>query len=347
MIAALINAMERGWLPDCAIRAGIRRLCRQRLNDLAARPEGAEERYADDLRRGPLAVHTADANRQHYELPPAFFGLVLGRHRKYSSGFWPSAGATLDESEEAALAVTAARAELSDGQNILELGCGWGSLSLFMAEKFPRSQVLSLSNSAPQREFIEDAARARGLTNLRVLTRNIADVADLEKEYPLFDRIVSVEMFEHLKNYEALFERFSRWMTPVGKLFVHVFTHRNFSYPFEAEGEDNWMGRYFFTGGQMPAHDLLPRFQKHLALEKDWRWDGTHYARTSEAWLRNLDARRREILPILEGVYGRASRDRWFQRWRIFFMACAELFAYEKGSQWGVSHYRFKNGGRG
>lgn len=342
MIGAAIEVMERGWVPDALIRAGIRRLCRKRLQSLAARPVDAEARYAEALRREPLAVHTDDANRQHYELPPAFFDLVLGKHRKYSSGYWPRPDAGLDESETAALEATVSRAELADGQRILELGCGWGSLTLFMAARFPASRIVAVSNSAPQRLTIESRARERGLANVTVLTRNIESAGDLGAEFGPFDRVVSVEMFEHLKNYETLLERIAGWLAPGGKLFVHVFSHARASYPFETEGEDNWMGRYFFTGGQMPAHDLLPRFQGRLTLEADWRWDGTHYGRTSEAWLENLDRRRSEAIPILESVYGPAARDRWFQRWRIFFLACAELFAYDGGREWGVSHYRFR-----
>ncbi len=347
MIGNVIDVMERGWLPDAAVRFGIRKLCADRLKPFQKlSPEAARaetERYIQSLKDSPVAVHTDDANRQHYELPPAFFERVLGKNLKYSSGYWPDGCKEIDASETAALEETCARAELKNGQRILELGCGWGSLTLFMAKKFPQSFITAISNSAPQRLFIEARARERGLSNVRVLTRNVADVVALQTEFPPFDRVVSVEMFEHMTNYEELLSRISRWMAPDGKLFVHIFTHRKYSYPFETQGADNWMGRYFFTGGQMPAHDLLPSFQKDFRLEKDWLWDGTHYARTSRAWLDNMDRAKRDIMNIFADVYGPSQALRWFHRWRIFFMACEELFGYQNGSEWGVSHYLFAN----
>jgi cyclopropane-fatty-acyl-phospholipid synthase len=329
------------------VRFGIRRLCADRLKPFrrlsAEEAKRENQRYVESLKKSPLAKNTDDANRQHYELPPEFFEKVLGKNLKYSSGFWPANCRSLEESETAALEETCERAELKDGQRILELGCGWGSLSLTMAARYPKSSIVSISNSAPQRKFIEKKAHEKGLTNLRVLTRNMIDVTSLETEFPPFDRVVSVEMFEHMMNYELLLERISRWLKPDGKLFVHIFTHRNFSYPFETEGDDNWMGKYFFTGGQMPSHGLLREFQKHLSLEKDWLWDGTHYERTSRAWLENMDRQRNDILPVFNQVYGAAEAKRWFQRWRIFFMACEVLFGYKQGSEWGVSHYLFTN----
>ena len=347
MMSLFIDAMELGYVPDPVVRAGIRHLCKTRLKSLQSGSSELEQedfnRYVDDLRRAPIAVHTDAANRQHYEVPPRFFELVLGRNLKYSSCFWPEGCSTLDEAEDLALAETCARAELKDGMRILELGCGWGSLTLAMAARYPDAQIVALSNSALQREHIEAKARERGLRNVRVLTRNIVGVENLDLEFGKFDRVVSVEMFEHLQNYQILFERISGWLAPEGKLFVHVFTHRRFSYPFETEGEDNWMGKYFFTGGQMPAHRLLPRFQENLALEKDWVWNGTHYAKTADAWLENQDRHRATLLPIFAKVYGDAEAGRWFQRWRVFFLSCSELFGYQAGTEWGVSHYLFKN----
>lgn len=345
MISPVINAMESGILPDFMIRGGIRKLCRVRLDSFRSlspeKQSELENKYIENLKRSRIADSTDDANKQHYELPPAFFLQVLGKNLKYSSGFWPEGCQDLDESERIALDETCRRAELKDGQKILELGCGWGSLTLTMARKFPNSRIVVISNSGPQKLFIEDRARKEGLHNVQILTRNMAEVESLEKEFPLFDRVVSVEMFEHMKNYELLMERISRWLAPEGKLFVHIFTHKEYSYPFETEGEDNWMGKYFFTGGQMPSHHLLARFQKDFLLEEDWKWNGMHYSKTSEAWLTNMDHQRDLIMPILSEVYGPKNSTLWFQRWRIFFMACAELFGYRQGEEWGVSHYRF------
>jgi cyclopropane-fatty-acyl-phospholipid synthase len=264
----MINAMEKGLIPDPALRFGIRRLCRERLEQLQKPSLDLLQKnasdYLRDLKWAPLAVNTEDANRQHYEVPAEFFTLVLGKNRKYSSAFWPEGCVSLDEAEDVALATTMSRAELADGMKILELGCGWGSLTLAMARKFPNASIVAISNSASQRMSIEERAKAQGLGNIKILTRNVVDVVNLDQEFGLFDRVVSVEMFEHLRNYEILFERISKWLKPEGKLFTHIFTHRQFSYLFETEGEDNWMGKYFFTGGQMPSHNLLSFFKKIL-----------------------------------------------------------------------------------
>lgn len=346
MMGLIIDAMERGRVPDPAIRWGIRKLCGARLKSLSLPTAEARSsdiaRYVEELKRAPLAVHTDEANEQHYEVPSDFFRRVLGRHLKYSSGYWPEGCDSLDESEREALEISCQRAELADGMNVLELGCGWGSLTLFMARKFPRSKITAISNSASQKKFIDEQAKIRGLDNITVLTRNIADVVACGENFAPFDRIVSIEMFEHLRNYDLLFRKVAEWLAPGGKLFVHVFTHKEFAYFFDTEGDDNWMGRYFFTGGQMPSHGLLPRFQDRLSLEEQWSWDGTHYSKTSNAWLRNMDRHRDEILALFDRVYGRNESLRWFNRWRIFFMACAELFGYRGGTEWGVSHYRFR-----
>jgi cyclopropane-fatty-acyl-phospholipid synthase len=344
IVEKVITAMEKGWLPDTAIRMGIRRLCRQRLDSLN---QGSLElnqkeasHYVAALKSSALAVHTREANEQHYEVPAEFFELVLGRHRKYSSGYWTDDCRDLSDAEELALTVSIARAEIVDGMQILELGCGWGSLTLAMASRFPNSKIVALSNSASQRESIENRAESRGLKNIHVITRNIAEVDNLAQEFGHFDRVVSIEMFEHLRNYELLFKKVSDWLKPSGKLFTHVFSHKSFSYFFDTEGEDNWMGKYFFTGGQMPAHELFAHFQRDLTLEQQWAWDGTHYARTSEAWLDNMDQNHDQIMGIFRSVYGEQASV-WFQRWRVFFMSCAELFNYDQGREWGVSHYLF------
>ncbi len=335
----LIESMERNLIPDLFIRAGIRWYCADRLKDL--KDFDGVESYAKQLTELPIAVFTEKANEQHYELPPEFFGLVLGKRRKYSCAYWDKDCASLDNAEEDALNQTILHADLEDGMNVLELGCGWGSLTLAMAEKFPKSKIVALSNSAPQRLYIESELKRRGLANVTVITRNVAEVTDLQNEFFSFDRVVSVEMFEHLRNYELMLRRISSWLKPKGKLFVHIFTHKKYAYPYETEGEDNWMGRYFFTGGQMPSQNLLEQFQADLKLKKQWQWDGTHYGKTSEAWLRKMDHSKNEIMNIFEATYGAESKI-WFQRWRVFFMACAELFNYKNGTEWGVSHYLFE-----
>jgi len=338
----LLGWAERGWLPDALVRLGIRRACAQRLREESAGGVEAQSRRQGErlaaLRASPLAVHTEAANAQHYELPPEFFRLCLGTRLKYSSCLYPRGDESLDAAEDAMLALTCAHAGLEDGQDILELGCGWGSLTLWMAANFPAARITAVSNSRAQRAHIEARCRERGLGNVRVLT---CDVNRLELDAAAFDRVVSVEMLEHLRNYQALFERIEAWLRPGGALFVHVFCHRTLLYPFETRGADNWMGRHFFTGGQMPAADTLLHFQGHLALEQRWLLDGRHYARTANHWLANQDARRDAVLAVLREAYGPAA-PLWFQRWRMFWMACAELFAFDEGQQWGVAHYRFR-----
>lgn len=326
-----IALAERGLVPDWMTRAGIRGLLRTRLKE--ERTAQPREEFKLSLVDGPVAPVPEKANEQHYEVPAEFFELCLGKHLKYSSALFVNGNESLDEAERAMLDLTCKRAQLEDGQEILELGCGWGSLTLFMARRFPNAKITAVSNSAGQREFIEKHAP----DNVRVIT---ADMNEFEPGAE-FDRIVSVEMFEHMRNYGELFGRVRRWLRPRGKLFVHVFCHRDFAYPFETEGSDNWMGRYFFTGGQMPSFDLLGTVQDSIPLEESWAVPGRHYAETSEGWLRNMDEHRDEIMPILERTYGKSEASRWFQRWRIFFLACAELFGYAGGEEWLVGHYLF------
>ena len=335
----VIDWAERGSLPDPLIRLGIRGLLRKRLRDErgAAEPREANARV-DALRGAPIAIETEAANRQHYEVPPAFFETVLGPRLKYSACLWSDGVTSLADAEEAMLACYAERAELDDGQRVLDLGCGWGSLSLWLAERHPASRITAVSNSAPQRAFIEALARERGLDNLRVITEDVNRLS-LDQQ---FDRVVSIEMFEHMRNYADLMRRIAGWLRPAGLLFVHIFCHRQYLYPFEAEGEDNWMGRHFFTGGLMPAWDTLDHFQDDLALDRKWAVNGRHYQLTSEAWLERLDARRDEVERLFAQDLGDAAAARQVQRWRMFFMACAELFGYRGGDEWQVGHYRFR-----
>jgi cyclopropane-fatty-acyl-phospholipid synthase len=344
MIEHFIKAMENGHIPDSAIRFGIRKLCKQRLDELETKSLQLKQEKAEDYKKSliesPLAVHTKDANEQHYELPPEFFLHVLGKNLKYSSCFYDSQTKSLDEAEDLALKTSCERAQITDGMRILELGCGWGSLTLHMAKTYPGSKIVAISNSAPQKAFIDEQAKKRGLNNVLVLTRDISQLESLAVEFESFDRVMSIEMFEHFKNYEKLLSKISDVLTKDGKLFVHIFTHKEYSYPFEVEGEDNWMGKYFFTGGQMPSHNLLYSFQKNLILQHSWAWDGIHYQKTSEDWLKNMDKNADKIRAIFDKTYGKESVQ-WFNRWRVFFMSCAELFGYDKGQEWGVSHYLF------
>jgi cyclopropane-fatty-acyl-phospholipid synthase len=344
MIEHFIKAMEKGHIPDTAIRFGIRKLCKTRLDELdthsLSKKQAEAERYRLGLINSPLAVHTKDANEQHYELPADFFLRVLGKNLKYSSAYYADSATTLDDAEDSALTISCERAGIKDGMRILELGCGWGSLTLFMASKFPNAKIVAISNSSSQKTHIDSEAKKRGLKNVMVLTRDISQLESLAVEFESFDRVMSIEMFEHFKNYELLLSKISNVLAPEGKLFVHIFTHKDYSYPFEVEGEDNWMGKYFFTGGQMPAHNLLYSFQKDLFLQQSWVWDGIHYQKTSEDWLKNMDNHSEAIMTIFKKTYGDESKE-WFNRWRIFFMSCAELFGYEKGQEWAVSHYLF------
>ena len=339
---SLIDLCERGFMPDALTRLGIRRLCERRLRDEHDGDlDRADARYRTllaELRGSPIAIEVAAANEQHYEVPTRFFELCLGKRLKYSSCYYPVGNESLDEGEEAMLALYGERAELKDGQRILELGCGWGSLTLWMAERFPNSRITGVSNSRTQREHILGQAAARGLANVEIIT---TDVNRLDLAADTFDRCVSIEMFEHMRNYDTLLGNIARWLKPGGKLFVHIFCHRSLMYPFETEGSDNWMGRYFFTGGLMPSADTLLHFQNALRIEQRWVLSGIHYEKTANHWLENQDRHAEEVHRVLAEAYGAKDAAVWAQRWRMFWMACAELFGYAGGSEWGVAHYRF------
>jgi cyclopropane-fatty-acyl-phospholipid synthase len=325
---------ERAPIPDAIVTAGMRHVIGDRQRSLRAAQTNANADFAAHMDEHPIAEHADAANEQHYELPPEFFSLILGPRRKYSSCFYALGANTLAEAEEVALSETASHAGLQNGQDILELGCGWGSLSLWMAERFPKSHITSVSNSAPQRLYIEEQARARNLTNLKVITADMNDFTIGTR----FDRVVSVEMFEHMANWRGLLSRVRGWLKPDGKLFIHIFTHEKAPYRFDHRDENDWIGQHFFTGGIMPSHDLIQHFPDLFSVEKDWRWNGLHYRRTAMDWLANYDKNARPIGKILRDVYGRDAA-LWRRRWRMFFLATAELFGYAGGEAWGVSHY--------
>jgi cyclopropane-fatty-acyl-phospholipid synthase len=340
-----IRLVEKGLVPKPLVRRGIRGLLEQRLLEERARHapdrEAALRAWALELARSEVAPVPQKANEQHYEVPPRFFELALGARLKYSSCYYPDVHTTLDQAEEAMLALTCERAGLADGQDVLELGCGWGSLTLWMAEKYPASRITAVSNSAPQRRFIEARAKERGLANVKIVTCDM-NVFTTDARH---DRIVSVEMFEHMRNWPALMRRVRGWLRDDGRLFLHVFAHARFAYPFVAKDDSDWMSRYFFTGGQMPAADQTDFFEGEAAipfeLEERWIVPGTHYARTSEHWLVNMERRREEVLALFAETYGKGEANTWYQRWRVFFLACAELFAWDAGREWVVAHQTF------
>lgn len=335
-IATTITAFEGAPLPDLVRRSAIDFLvagARRRLNPA---PD-VEREFARQMALRPIAEHTDAANAQHYELPAAFFEACLGPQLKYSCAYFGDGANDLGTAEEMALSETALHADLQDGQKILELGCGWGSFSLWMAQALPKATITCVSNSRSQGRFIRQKAARAGLSNLQVVT------ADMNGFTPAgtFDRIVSVEMFEHMANWRALLERARSWLTPEGRLFVHVFTHRTTPYRFDLDDEADWIGRYFFSGGVMPSHGLIGQFPDLFEVEQDWRWSGRHYQRTAEAWLENYDRNQAVIRPILEEVYG-ADAALWRRRWRLFFLATSGLFGHRHGEEWGVSHYRLR-----
>lgn len=338
-----IALAERGLIPDSMIRNGIRNLCEQRIKDCvphsAKQQQEARAEFAEQMRHDTVAPVPELANEQHYEVPESFFGYALGHRRKYSGCYWPAGCTTLDDAEDAALTTTCERAQLEDGMHILELGCGWGSLTLWMGEHYPNSQITAVSNSASQRAYIMDQAKARGLSNINVITCDMNEFS-IDQQ---FDRIVSVEMFEHMRNYETLLHRVSTWLKPAGKLFIHVFAHKNSAYPFETEGAGNWMGRHFFTGGIMPAQQLFHEFNRDLSVTNEWTWDGTHYQRTSEAWLANLDKNKAAVIDLFASGVPRSEAKRMYHRWRIFFLACAETFGCRGGQEWIIAHYLFEH----
>ncbi len=333
---------EQGFVPDSVIRLGIRRLIKQRLAEINAddteQMAKAQHVFAEAMRSAVIAPLPEKANEQHYEVPAKLFQHALGPHMKYSSCYWREHTSSLAEAEEEALRQTCLHAEISNDTDILELGCGWGSLTLWMAERYPLSRITAVSNSNSQREFIMNQAQLRGLANVQVITCDMNEFTTSQT----FDRVVSVEMFEHMRNYPALFKRIHNWLRPAGKFFMHIFVHQSVPYLFEAKDASDWMSQHFFSGGIMPSDDLPLFFQEDRKFERRWRWDGSHYQKTAKAWLQNMDNHKDDLWPVMEQTYGAENAQQWWMRWRMFFMACEELFGYDDGQEWWVSHYLFK-----
>lgn len=338
----LDTILEKDLLPDVLLRIGIRYLLRNRLRHESFPDEESLKQHkillAEELSKSPVAVQTEAANEQHYEVPASFYSIVLGPWLKYSSSFWLDGSRSLQQSEEDMLDLTIERAEIEDGQQILDLGCGWGSFTLYAAQKFPNASIIAVSNSHSQKQFIESKAKQNNLYNVKVFT---ADINEFDPKIK-FDRIVSVEMFEHVRNYNILFDRIHGWLKKDGKLFVHIFNHRKYAYKFEAEHDTDWMAKYFFSGGMMPSRDFLLNFSENFKLVKQLDFNGKHYAQTLETWLQRMDDNKDAIMEIFSETYGKQQARKFWSYWRIFFMACAETFSYNNGNEWGVSHYLFK-----
>lgn len=341
----LYDLLATGVVPEVLIRAGIRTMLRQKLREFKVDDPALLRQYtrqfAEELKAYPIAIETDSANIQHYEVPTEFFQLILGPNMKYSCCLYEE-GDDLRTAEERMLETTCQRAEILDGQRILDLGCGWGSFSLYAATKFPGSNIIAVSNSRSQKRFIDQRAEQLNLTNIQVVT---ADVNHLQFPANSFDRIVSVEMFEHAKNYQRLLENISGWLSDEGRLFVHIFSHVLHQYHY-GESDDDWLARYFFSGGTMPSHSLLFEFNEHMRVSECWQVNGTHYQKTAEAWLENMNCNRDQLMRIIATTYGAKQASRWWIYWRLFFIACAELWGYSGGREWIVSHYRFEKAAR-
>lgn len=345
LVRSFINAAERGYVPDFTMIMAINHLLRQNLKQLnkgsMEEKQARLENYIEELSKSPIALQTQKANDQHYEVPTSLFQYMLGKRLKYSCCYWPEGVDDLNHAEEAMLKLYCERAGIKEGMNILELGCGWGSLSLYMAELFPGSKITAISNSKLQREHIEEEIRKKGLKNLKVITSDVSNFTSDET----FDLVISIEMFEHMRNYELLMKKISQWLKPEGKLFIHIFCNRQYSYLFETKDDTDWMASNFFSGGQMPSNDLLLNFQKDLHIEKHWCVDGTHYAKTLRAWLKLLDSNQAKINEIIIDHYGKEESNIWFNRWRMFLLGCEASFNYDNGQEWFVSHYLFQKKG--
>lgn len=331
------NQLEKNHIPHFLIRTGIRQFLKSRLQEQQSLDEQKRNEFIHNLKQSQIALNTNEANEQHYEVPEEFYKLVLGKNLKYSCGYWLSDNISLTKSESNMLDLYCQRANVKDGMTILDLGCGWGSLTLYLAKRFPNSTITAISNSKSQREYILAKADSLTLKNIQVFTVDINDFSTDQK----FDRVISIEMFEHMRNYQLLMQRISQWLKPSGKLFVHIFCHKDFAYPFEVDGKNEWMAKHFFTGGIMPSKNLLRHFQDDLHLNSEWQVNGTHYQKTCEAWLKNLMTHKKQVLRLFEKDMSKEEALKKYCHWKVFFMACAETFGFNSGKEWFVSHYLF------
>lgn len=331
----MIVSAEGFNVPDAISKAGIRYIVRNTGKFLNSQAALSDTEFLRLVNNRPIAVHTQRANEQHYEIPAEFYEYILGPHRKYSCCYFDRSATNLAEAEARALEETLRRADLQNGQRILEMGCGWGSLSLWMAEQLPDARITAVSNSRSQRIYIEEQAAARGLSNLKIITSDMNDFDTNQR----FDRIVSVEMFEHMSNWRKLLEMARSWIEDDGRMFIHVFSHFKSAYLFDENDSGDWIAQHFFTGGIMPSHSLIRQYSDVFDVEQEWRWNGKHYEKTAQHWLANFDSHRPEITQILRDVYGAEARV-WERRWRLFFLATMGLFGHAEGNDWGVSHYR-------
>ena len=335
--------LARGLIPDWILRRGVRSQGKERLN-MMNKVDSTKEysKFINEASTGNIAVNTDDANNHHYEVDSEFFKYCLGKNLKYSCCFWDENTLDLDAAEDNMLEIYSKRAEITDGMNILDIGCGWGSLSLFLAQKYPKSEITGVSNSSSQKIFIDSVASERNISNLNIITRDINDFRTEEK----YDRILSIEMFEHTKNTKKLMNLINDWLNPNGLFFMHVFAHKENPYYFDRDQKNAWMAKYFFTGGMMPNHNLFKDLKSNLEYQKSWILSGEHYERTSNAWLDKMDQNKSKILSLFERSNSSSVAKRKFHFWRLFYIACAEIFGYDNGNEWVVSHHLFKKSGK-
>ena len=333
MTRFLLLLAESGFIPDALIKIAARYISNKRISKSSIDYDKPE--IISALSKGVVAEKTSDANKQHYEVPPEYFYHVLGTNLKYSCSLFDNVN-LLDEAETSMLELYIERANIKDGHKILDLGCGWGSFSLYIAKKYPNTNITSVSNSSDQITYIKNEAQKRGLPNIKAYRM---DVNSLELNTQ-FDRIISIEMFEHLRNYKLILSSLNNLLKPDGRLFIHIFCHKKLTYFYEMKNNFDWMTKYFFQGGIMPSKDIFEYFDDELEIINQWDINGNHYSKTCKAWLNNHYINRKKILDVFQKHYDKPKI--WFNRWRIFFLSCEAFFALNNGKEYFVSHYLLK-----